>query len=209
MENSRQSMCQFLTHALFPFHCLFGRDSEPGPINSINSVNSLSLGRVFQLHTLCWLQASFRDIGQNSVLRRPVDSATLGLKSACKKPPNGFKGAHSPAASQACDSQTSTRRLLRQLAALLSASEPLAGQKIASELLTGHFYRFRAARRPLLWLPSCSQAGATRRPKNRFRATRRPTNCFQAAHRPLLSLPSYSQVTPRPTNRFLVAHRPF
>ena len=63
--------------------------------------SALSLGRVFQLHTLCWLQGPFRDIGQNSALRRPVDSATcgpelkqsLGLKSACKEPPNGFKGA--------------------------------------------------------------------------------------------------------------------
>ena len=66
-----------------------------------NSVPMLSLGRVFQFHVLCWLQASFRDMGQNSALRRPVDSATcgpelkqsLGLKSACKEPPNGFKGA--------------------------------------------------------------------------------------------------------------------
>ena len=74
------------------FHC----QSEPKTL-------SLSLGSVFQVPVLCRLQASFRDLGQNSALRRPVDSATcgpelkqsLGLKSACKEPPNGFKGAPS------------------------------------------------------------------------------------------------------------------
>ena len=63
----------------------------------------LSLGRVFQFHVLCRLQASFRDMGQNSTFRRPVDSAMCGpelkqslvLKNACKEPPNGFKGAPS------------------------------------------------------------------------------------------------------------------
>ena len=60
----------------------------------------LSLGRVFQFHVLCRLQASFRDMGQNSTFRRPVDSAMCGpepkqslvLKNACKEPPSGFKG---------------------------------------------------------------------------------------------------------------------
>ena len=169
----------------------------------------LSLGRVFQLHTLCWLQASFRDIGQNSALRRSVDSATcgpelkqsLGLKSACKKPPNGFKGAPSPAASQACDSQTSTRRLLWQLAALLSASQPL----------TGHFYRFRTTHSPLLSLPNCSQptpiaseplAGPQiaseplAGPQIASKPLAGQKNRFRAAHSPLLSLPSCSQATP-------------
>ena len=164
----------------------------------------LSLGRVFQLYTLCWLQASFRDIGQNSALRRPVDSATcgpelkqsLGLKSACKKPPNGFKRAPSPAASQACDSQTSTRRLLWQLAALLSASQPL----------TGHFYRFRT-HSPLLSLPNCSQptpivseslAGPqiASEPLAGPQISEGQKNRFRAAHSPLLSLPSCSQATP-------------
>ena len=77
---------------------------------------SLSLGRVFQLSNLCWLQALLGDIGQNSVLRRPVDSAecapelkqSLGLKSACKEPPNGFKGG--PQASNFAG-LTSTHRL--------------------------------------------------------------------------------------------------
>ena len=39
---------------------------------------SRSLWEGFQFHVLCWLQASFRDMGQNSALRRPVDSATCG-----------------------------------------------------------------------------------------------------------------------------------
>ena len=102
-----------------------------GAEKSVKSINLLSLGRVFQFHVLCRLQASFRDMGQNSALRRPVDSATcgpelkqsLGLKSACKEPLSGLKGAPKPATPQACDSQTSTRRLLWQLAALPSSSQ--------------------------------------------------------------------------------------
>ena len=115
---------------------LLSRDCAGGQLSCIpgrgfHTTSCLSLGRVFQFHALCRLQASFRDMGQNSVLRRPVDSATcgpelkqfLGLKSACKEPPNGNKGAPQPAASQACDSQTSTRRLLWQLAALPNYSQ--------------------------------------------------------------------------------------
>ena len=34
---------------------------------------SLSLGGVFQLSTLWWLRGLFRDTGQNSLLRGPVD----------------------------------------------------------------------------------------------------------------------------------------
>ena len=60
-----------------------------GPTNSINSINSikwakdpsipsilsirLSLGRVFQFHVLCQLQALFREIRKNLVFRRPAD----------------------------------------------------------------------------------------------------------------------------------------
>ena len=78
---------------------------------------------------------------------------SLGLKSACKKPPNGFKRAPSPAASQACDSQTSTRKLLWQLAALQSASQPQA-TSTASELLTAHSSPFQTPHNPLLSLLS-------------------------------------------------------
>ena len=53
---------------------------------------SLSLWRVFPASVLCQPQASFRDIGQNSALRRPADcrawtcqgAQSLGLRSACK-----------------------------------------------------------------------------------------------------------------------------
>ena len=86
---------------------------------------------------------SFRDMGQNSALRRPVDSATcgpelkqsLGLKSACKEPLSGFKG----------------------------ASEPAPPQKLAitSQQLAGFSQHFRGACRPseqLAALPRSSQA---------------------------------------------------
>ena len=148
-----------------PGACHFVIFVIPSASTRRNQSFALSLGSVFQFPVLCRLQASFRDLGQNSALRRPVDSATcgpelkqsLGLKSACKEPPNGFKGP--PASSFAGLRLANQHQLLR-----------FSGSSHTSELpnYSQAFWQLAA-------LPS------------RFLATRRPTNRFLVARRPISS----------------------
>ena len=45
----------------------------------VGVLRRLSVGRVFPLSTLCWLQASFGDMQENHALRSTVDFATQSL----------------------------------------------------------------------------------------------------------------------------------
>ena len=151
----------------------------------------LSLGRVFQLHTLCWLQAPFRDMGQNPALRRSVDSATCGPQ---RKQSLGLKSAKSlQTALRGPPSQQLRRPATRRpaLAGFCGSSQHFR----AARRLPSSSQHFRVARRPTNRRLSgqCHCPGfriATRRPTNRL-TTRRPFPNSSQAHKSL----SYSQAT--------------
>ena len=94
--------CTTSAHQFHQFHqaglsgqfCSRGR-AKPPSIPSVPSIR-LSLGRVFQFHILCWLQASFRDLGQNSALRSNVRAGAQAIPGAqkClqKEPPKALRG---------------------------------------------------------------------------------------------------------------------
>ena len=136
-----------------------------------------------------------------SILQRacgPELKQSLGLKSACKEPPNGFKGAPSQ--------QLRGLRLTIQHSQASEAFWQLAGLRIASQLAAhvGLMWTHLAlmwAHLALMWTHLALMWThlalvwthlrflATRGPTNRFLATRRPTNRFLVARRPTKSLP--------------------
>ena len=85
----------------------------------------LSLGRVFQLPTLCSLQALFRDTGQNSALRRSVDSATCGAEAIF-----GAQKCLQRLASQHSQHFRAARRPPNRILRIAARPPPLAGLRI-------------------------------------------------------------------------------